>query len=99
MKVCIGISDHTTPEYIDSYFTKVWSHKKKLSLIIDTTQCHNISLKKFLTIKRVLNKHRTNSRKYLKHSTIYVSKPLHKTILETGLYFIKSETPTTITIK
>ena len=92
----IGITDDTTPEDIDRYFTQLWCHNRKHVLVFDTTQCSNVSLRKALRIKSVLNKHRENSRKFIDHSQILVRSNFTKSILRTALCIIRTERPVVV---
>jgi hypothetical protein len=94
--VRIGITDDTTPEDMDRYFTQLWRHNRKLILIFDTTQCSNISLRRALRIKSVLNKHRENSRKFIDHSEILVKSKFVKNVLKAALCIIRTERPVRI---
>ena len=89
----IGITDDTTPQDLDRYFTNIWKHQKKIVLLFDTTQCSNISLRRVMQMKSVLNKHRSNSRKFIDHSEIMVKSNLMKNVLKTALYIIRTERP------
>ena len=89
----IGITDDTTPQDLDRYFTNIWKHQKKIVLLFDTTQCSNISLRRAMQMKSVLNKHRSNSRKFIDHSEIVVKSNLMKNVLKTALYIIRTERP------
>ena len=91
--VRIGITDDTTPEDMDRYFTHLWRHNRKLVLVFDTTQCSNISLRRAMRMKSVLNKHRENSRKFIDHSEILVKTSLTKNILRMALCIIRTERP------
>jgi hypothetical protein len=91
--VHIGITDDTTPEDLDRYFTIIWRRNQKVNLIFDTTQCDNISLRRALGMKSVLNKHRSNSRKFIDHSQILVKSNFTKNVLRTALYIIRTERP------
>lgn len=94
--VRIGITDDTTPEDMDRYFTQMWRHDKKMVLVFDTTQCSNISLRRALRMKSVLNKHRKNSKKFIDHSQILVKSNFIKNILRTALFIIRTERPVII---
>jgi len=89
----IGITDDTTPQDLDRYFTNIWKHQKKIVLLFDTTQCSNISLRRAMQMKSVLNKHRSNSRKFIDHSQILVRSNFTKNILRTALCIIRTERP------
>ena len=89
----IGITDETTPEDLDRYFTNIWRHRKKVVLLFDTTQCDNISLRRAMEMKSVLNKHRSNSRKFIDHSQILVKSNFTKNVLRAALYIIRTERP------
>ena len=93
LRLNIGITDYTTPEDLDRYFTQIWKHRKKVVLVFDTTQCCNLSLRRALKMKSVLNKHRLNSRMFIDHSEIVVKSKLAKTILHTALCIIRTERP------
>lgn len=96
LRLNIGITDDTTPEDLDRYFTQIWKHQKKVVLVFDTTQCCNLSLRRALKMKSVLNKHRFNSRMFIDHSEITVKSRLAKTILDTALCIIRTERPVKI---
>jgi hypothetical protein len=94
--VRIGITDDTTPEEMDRYFTQIWRHNRRVVLVFDTTQCDNISLRRALRMKSVLNKHRENSRKFIDHSQILVRSNFTKNILRTALCIIRTERPVVV---
>jgi len=94
--VRIGITDDTTPEDMDKYFTQIWRHNKKMVLVFDTIQCSNISLRRALRMKSVLNKHRKNSKKFIDHSQILVKSNFIKNVLRTALFIIRTERPVII---
>ena len=89
----IGITDDTTTQELDRYFTNIWRHNRKVALTFDTTQCSNITLRRALQVKSVLDKHRLNSRKYIDHSRILVKSGFTKTILKMALCVIRTERP------
>lgn len=93
IKLHIGITDETTPEDLDRYFTHIWQHQKKAVLVFDTTQCSKISLRRAMQMKSVLNKHRENSRKFIDHSQILVTSNFVKNVLRTALCIIRTERP------
>ena len=96
IKLHIGITDETTPEDMDRYFTQIWQHKKKAILVFDTTQCSNVSLRRAMRMKSVLNKHRENSRKFIDHSQILVKSNFVKNVLRTALCIIRTERPVVV---
>lgn len=89
----IGITDDTTPDDMDRYFTNIWKHKKKVSLIFDTTQCEGISFRKIMKLRPILNKHRANSRKFIKETTILVNNGITCNLLKLALCFVRTENP------
>ena len=93
IRLRIGITDETTPEDLDGYFTQIWKHQKRVILVFDTTQCCHLSLRRALKMKSVLNKHRENSQKFIEHSNIMVKSNLAKNILRTALAIIRTERP------
>lgn len=94
--VRIGITNDTTPEDMDRYFTQVWRHNQKVVLVFDTTQCSNISLRRAMRMKSVLNKHRESSKRFIDHSQILVKSNFTKRILRTALFLIRTERPVII---
>jgi len=96
IKLHIGITDETTPEDMDRYFTQIWQHQKKAILVFDTTQCSNVSLRRAMRMKSVLNKHRENSRKFIDHSQILVKSNFVKNVLRTALCIIRTERPVVV---
>ena len=95
-RVRIGITDDTTPEDLDRYFTNIWRQNMKVALILVTTQCDNISFKRAMQVKSILNKHRSNSRKFIDHSEILVKSGFIRNILRTALCVIRTERPVRI---
>ena len=91
-QVNIQINDTTTPDDLDRYFTYIFSHRRKVNLSIDTTQSSNISLRRTMRLKSILNKHRSNSREFIEYSDIYVKNNFTRSILRTILY-VKVKTP------
>mgnify|MGYP000296953651 FL=1 len=91
--VRIGITDDTTPDDLDQYFTNIWKHNKKVRLVFDTTQCENVSFRRMMGMKPVLNKHRPNSRKFIDHSVIVVKSGLVCSMLKLALKIIRTERP------
>ena len=89
----IGITDDTTPEDMDQYFTNIWKHNKKVRLTFDTTQCDNISFRRMMTMKPILDKHRPNSRKFIDRSIIVVKSGFVCTMLKLALRIIRTERP------
>jgi hypothetical protein len=94
--VRIGITDETTTEDMDRYFTYIWRHNKRVVLVFDTTQCSNITLRRALQMKSVLNKHRENSRRFIDHSQILVKSGFTKNILRAALCIIRTERPVVV---
>ena len=96
LTIRIGITDETTPVDLDRYFTKVWHNRERVVLVIDTTQCSRITLGKALTMRRVLNKHRANTRKFVDHSEVLVKGALVKRILQIAVRIIRTDRPVKI---
>jgi hypothetical protein len=93
----IGITDTTTPDELDRYFRDSWKlcngNEKKIRFMFDIRQCRNVSLRRLLGMRSVLNKHRANSRAHIDHTTIVVSNNTTKNILRMGLAIIRTERP------
>ena len=50
-------------------------------------------------MKGVLDTHRSNSKKYIEHTNVYVKSRMTKTFLNIGLSIIKTEKPVHIFLK
>jgi len=96
LTIRLGITDDTTTMDLDRYFTSVWCHREPVKLIFDTTQCSRLSLRKMLSLRRVLNKHRSDARKYIDHSEVLVRSALTKRVLTMALCIIRTERPVKI---
>jgi hypothetical protein len=88
-----SVSDQTTPERLDTIFSSIWSMEERVKFEINTTRCNNISLRRILSMKNVLDLHRPNSRKYLESSTILVKTQFARRLLQFGLALIRTEKP------
>ena len=98
LTIRLGITDETTALDMDRYFTSVWTHREPVKLVIDTTQCLHLSLRKALSLRRVLKKHRGNARKYIDHSEVLVRSALTKRMLTMALCIIRTERPVKISM-
>ena len=87
------VTNTTTPGNLDSFFTQLWGKKEKVKLLIDASQCSNISMKRVMSIKSVLDKHRHESRENIEFSVIFVKSRFVRNIIRLGLSIIKSERP------
>ena len=82
------VTNHTTPAHLDSFFTQLWEKNNRVKLIIDASQCSNITPRRIMSIKGVLDKHREYSGENIDFSVIFV-----RNIIRLGLNFIKTERP------
>ena len=87
------LTNDTTSDQLDTFFTNTWRKKERVKLVIDATKCSNISLKKVVSIKGVLDKHRENSRANIDFTFIFVKSNFVKNIIRMGLFMIKTERP------
>lgn len=87
------VTNTTTPAHLDSFFTHLWGKKEKVKLMIDASQCSNISVRKVLSLKGVLDKHRDESRENIEFSVIFVRSKFIRNIIRLGLTVIKTERP------
>lgn len=97
----LNITDTTTPDDLDRYFNDSWKKCigfNKLHFVFDIRQCRNVSLRRLLGMRSVLNKHRVNSRAHIDHSTIIVSNNLTKNIFRMGLSIIRTERPVKVIV-
>ena len=87
------VTNTTTPAHLDSFFTQLWKRNEKVKLMIDASQCSNISVRKVLSLKGVLDKHRHESSEKIEFSVIFVRSKFIRNIIRLGLGVIKSERP------
>ena len=93
-RVCsLMITDSTRPKHLDLFFNSVWNFNEPVSLELNTVYCNDISLRRILSMKKVLDHHRPNSRKYVESSTILVGSNFARRILQVGLFLVRPERP------
>jgi hypothetical protein len=95
----ISISDLTNPKDLDLHFRRAWLFNEQVRLVMDTTDCKQLSLKRILSMKDVLDRHRPQSKKYIDHTVVLVRSRLAQFILRTGLFIIRPERPVFINIR
>lgn len=88
----LDVTNDTTPAHLDVFFTQLWG-KKNVKLMIDASRCSNISLRRVMSIKGVLDKHRENARENIDFSVIFVKSNFVRNIIRLGLCIIKTERP------
>ena len=89
----LTITDKTTPKHLDLFFKSVWTFNKPVRLELNTVYCNNLSLGRILSMKKVLDHHRPNSRKYVEFSTVVVKTQFARRLLQIGLAIIRTERP------
>ena len=93
-RVCsLMITDSTRPKNLDLFFNSVWNFNEPVSLELNTVHCNDISLRRILSMKKVLDHHRPNSRKYVESSTILVGSNFARRVLQVGLFLVRPERP------
>ena len=93
IQVGIKLDDTTSANELDSFFTRVWSHDRRVKIVLDATDCRKISVGRILSMKGVLDEHRYSSRKYIDHTVVLVNSRFARFILRAGLAIIKTERP------
>ena len=97
--VCsLTITDSTSPNHLDMFFNTVWNFNKPVRIELNTVHCNNVSLGRVLSMKKVLDRHRPNSRKYIEYSTIVVGSQIARRILQVGLFLMRPERPVYIKV-
>lgn len=89
----IRVTNDTTPAHLDVFFTRLWKNKERVKLMIDASQCSNVSPERIASVKDVLDKHRKNYREHLDFSVIFVRSNFIRNIIRVGLCIIKTESP------
>ncbi len=93
-RVCsLMITDSTRPKSLDLFFNSVWNFNEPVSLELNAIHCNDISLRRILSMKKVLDHHRPNSRKYVESSTILVGSNFARHVLQVGLFLVRPERP------
>lgn len=93
-RVCsLMITDSTRPKHLDLFFNSIWNFNEPVSLELNTVYCNDISLRRILSMKKVLDHHRPNSRKYVESSTILVGSNFARRVLQVGLFLVRPERP------
>lgn len=87
------ITNDTTPAHLDVFFTRLWKKKDRVKLVIDATQCSNVSFGRIASVKDVLDTHRQKSREHLEFSVIFVRSRFVRNIIRLGLRFVRTERP------
>lgn len=97
--VCsLTITDSTSPKNLDTFLNTVWNFNKPVRIELNTVYCNNVSLGRVLSMKKVLDQHRPNSRKYIEYSTIVVGSQIARRILQVGLFLMRPERPVYIKV-
>lgn len=94
----ITVTDQTTPEDMDNFFSHAWRSENRVRLTFDVRHCRNISLKRAARMKGVLEKHRARSLKYIEESEILVPHRAAKMIIQAALVLFKAATPVRVTV-
>ncbi len=89
----ISLSDLTNPKDLDLHFRRAWLFNERVRLVMDTTECKQLSLNRILSMKGVLDRHRPQSKKYIDHTVVLVRSRLAQFILRAGLTIIRPERP------
>lgn len=87
------VTNETTPAHLDSFFTQLWEKNERVKLLIDASQCSNVSLRRVFSLKGVLDKHRQDSKKNIEFSVIFVRSRFVRDIVRMGLRFVGTERP------
>jgi hypothetical protein len=87
------ITDSTNPKHLDVFLNTLWGFNEPVNIELNTTHCNNVSLKRILSMKKVLDHHRPNSRKYVESSTITVGSHFARKVLQVGLFIVRPERP------
>ena len=93
------ICDSTRPKQLDLFFNSLWGrYDEPINLELNTLYCNNISLSRILSMKKVLDHHRSNSRKYVESSTVIVGSQFARRVLQVGLFLVRPEKPVFIKV-
>tara|TARA_Y100000389_G_scaffold134961_1_gene132454 strand:- start:369 stop:677 length:309 start_codon:yes stop_codon:yes gene_type:complete len=99
-KIDLTIDDKCNFEMFDKYMTNIFSKRKTIDILrIDTTPCSMINAKQIMTLVPVINKHRENSKRFLKQTEISVANVWVARLLRCVLPIMKPEQPTHVVVK
>lgn len=89
----LTLDNSTTPDMFDNHMVHLFSSKKDVILDIDASRCTSLRFKTIMKLLPILDKHRNNSRKYLKHTSIVVPNKFISNVINFSLPFIRTEQP------
>ena len=91
--VRVSLDDSVKPPDLDMQFKMAWMFRQKIRFEMDATQCRNVSLKRILSMKEVLDFHRPNSKKYIDHTVVFVKSRVAQFALRAALLILRTERP------
>ena len=92
MDVYFNIGDTTSPEEADMFLSEVFRTKQKVILHINLTE-YSRSYFDLFCFKKVLDKYRSYSKKYIMYTNITINNAFVTFVLELLLLFFKPENP------
>ena len=87
------LDNSTTPDMFDNHMVNLFSRKTDVILHIDASRYTSLRFKTIMKLLPILDKHRENSRKYLKHTSIVVPNKFILNVINFSLPFIRTEQP------
>lgn len=97
MQHTLIITNETTPQMVDDFFVNLWSTGSQVPLVVDATRC-NLTLRRVLRVKQVLEKHRPYSRQYVTRTTILVRSKIASLVMKSALAIMRPEKPVTVAL-
>jgi hypothetical protein len=91
--VKLTLDNSTTPDMFDNEMVNLFSRKTDVILDIDASRCTSLRFKTIMKLLPILDKHRDNSHKYLKHTSIVVPNKFISKVINFSLPFIRTEQP------
>ena len=89
----IYVDNSTTPDILDENMTNMFSKKQNTILHIDASKCTSLRFKTIMKFMPIFDKHRDNSRKYLRHTTIIAPNKFISRVINFTIPFIRPEQP------
>lgn len=92
MELWFKLTDTTNIGDLDHFFTNSYAEKKLVKFVFDAREC-NVTFKKVMGLKPLLEKHRQSTKLYLKNSKIIMKSKILCMVVNSALKLIKPEKP------
>ena len=89
----LTVDNKTTPQDFDEGMRAMFARRREIEIQVDATRCSALSFKRIMRILPVVEKHRENARRYVKHTTVTVANPWIARVVRFSIPFVRPESP------